>query len=680
MSVSLPSREIFVVDVPEITDFKAEFNYNFWTPDESVSETGGTSTKFLNRQTDEIDASFIQYAVTRAPRYVTFSFKVPRLSPPGNFVSDSTFKNNMFSSRQQYGSLIRDNIKRVVTEDRFSSEGFAAVSFSDGDMDEKVFKLVSGSYSSYSFDDPDHVSNLSTAKMAARLQTNTSNQIKPHFLFKSLSQPSKASGTRFFTKSKGSTSQGKRIVNAHFRKLSDVVVNAQINTKMFHDLTDRSIRDPDSQYDVDLHTLHKESKKLKLRAIQRVSPGLSEADFKTFVPFVDIRSRRSPTLNESRGPEIVGYIIDKVEIGPNRKPIEKDPIILDNPLVNFTADFQVKYNTTYVYTIRTVALFNLPAIDDDTDDVATLKVLISSRPSKKIYIRTVESVAPPPPTDVQFTWNYERINPTTAQFDPQTGEPYEGTGVAGSLMVHWTFPTNSQRDVKKFQVFRRRSVDEAFELIKMYNFDDSELRLPDLERPRKDLVEYLESACTHFYDDEFHAGNHNYHDPSADQHGGNTSHAWSSTYIYAVACVDAHGLTSNYSAQFEVWFDPFLNRLQKKLISHAGAPKPYPNLYLEADTFVDTIKVGGASSKRLKVYFNPEFYKIADEKGNVVDAFVSKQDRGKYVMQFINTDNQKSATTSITIDDRLKAQPRRLAFPSVKFGPKIARVGKLRTF
>lgn len=681
MSVSLPSKEIYVVDVPEVREFTAEFNYNFWVPDESVSETGGMSTKFLDRQTDEIDSSFIQYAVTRAPRYVTLSFKIPRLSPPGNFVSDYVFRNNIFSSKAQNGSLISDNIRKVVTEDHFSTEGFAAVTFSDGDIDEKVYELVSGSSTMHSIDDPDHDDNVSTNKTASRFQALMPKQIKPHFLFRSLSQPAKTTGTRFFSKALGSTSQGKRVFSQYFKRLKEVVANAQISNKVFHDLTDRTMRDPSSPYTSDLHSIHKSSKKLKVKAIQSLQSKISENDFKAFVPFIEVKSRKIPTFHDLRGPEIVGYIIDKVEITADRKTTEKNPIIIDNPLVGFTADFEVKYNTTYVYSARSVSQFHIPAIDDDSGEVAMLKVLISSRPSAKVYVKTIETIAPPPPVDVQFTWNYERINPSTAQFDPQTGEPYEGTGNAGSLMVHWAFPPNSQRDVKKFQVFRRRTTDEAFELLKMYDFDDSVIRLPNNERPKRDLVEFLESPCTYFYDDEFHAGNHNYHDPAADQHGGNTSHAWSSTFIYAIACVDAHGMTSNYSAQFEVWFDPFLNKLQKKLISHSGAPKPYPNLYLEADTFVDTIKVSGPSSKRMKVYFNPEFYRIYDERDNVVNAFTSLQEKGKYVVQFINTDNQKSAAVDITINDQVKIASKKLAFPEVRFGikrrPKIA---KLRSF
>ena len=148
------------------------------------------------------------------------------------------------------------------------------------------------------------------------------------------------------------------------------------------------------------------------------------------------------------------------------------------------------------------------------------------------------------------------------------------------------------------------------------------------------------------------------------------NHPGSSTYIYAIAAIDAHGYTSGFSAQYEVWFDEFKNQLQKKLISHAGAPKPYPNLYLEADTFVDTMHVEGPSSKKLTLIFNPEFYHVYDDQERMQQVLATKQTAGSYKLQFINTDNQKSAVCEIKIDDRMRAASKTLAFPSVRFGSK----------
>lgn len=647
MSISLPSREVYVADVPEIKRLVATFQYNFFTPDESVSETGGTPSQFLSRPSVEVDGDFIQYATTRAPRYVVFSFKLPRLVDPGNQTTDLAHRNRVFHSNAQNGSLIADNIDKVVTEDQFASSHYVGVTFHDGEIDDKMHYMVSGSYALHTTaQHNDH--HVSPYKAAHKLHSLTPKYIKPHFLFRAMTHPARAHGTRFFSNS------GQRIFDSYMERLKNVTTGAQINSKLFHDITNRSIRDPHSPYTTDMHSIHKFSKKLKTHIMQRATPSVAEADFKTFVPFIDLKVRHTAHHHDQHGAEIVGYIIDKAELTPGGNAKPHPPIILDNPHVNFTADFQVKYNATYLYGIRTVALFTVPGIDDDTGHVAMLKVLISSRPTQ-VMVKTTELVAPPVPTDLNFTWDYSRVNPTTAQHDHETGKPIPGTGVPGSLLIHWTFPPNSQRDIKKFQVFRRHDINHPFELIKMYDFDDSAVKFPDGEDPDKRYVEHLTSPATFFYDDDFRL---------------NQSRPGSSHYIYAIAAIDAHGMTSNLSSQYEVSFDQFENRLKKRLISHAGSPKPYPNLYLAADLFVDTMRVSGPHSKQMTVIFNPEYYYLYDNNERLIRTLATRQTGGRYRLQFINIDNQKSVSMDIIINDMIRAAVKRLAFPEIRFGVK----------
>jgi hypothetical protein len=646
MSHSLPSREVYAVDVPEVKNFHGEFHYNFFVPDESVSETGGVPSQILERPAGEVDASFIQYSVTRAPRFVRFTFSLPRLVDPGKRVTDHHARNLVFDSGAQNGSLIHDNLDKVITEDHFASDDYVAVNFHDGELDDKIHYLVSSSYEQHTMDHPtDH--HVGHYKAATRFHAVLPKHIKPHFVFRHMTHPTRATGTRFFTKG------NQRIFNQYFRRLHRVLVNAQINGKLFHDITNRSIKDPNFPFAADMENMHAYTKKVQHKVQHRFNNTVHERDFKTFVPFIDVTVRRTTHHHDQRGAEIVGYIIDKAEINPDGSTRALPPVIVDNPKTHLTADYHVKYGHRYVYSIRTVAQFKMPAIDDDTGDVAMLKILVSSKPSTKIYVQCIEAVAPPAPSDLNFTWNYERINPTTADHDPITGRPEEGTGEPGSLLVHWTFPPNSQRDIKKFQVFRRRDTNHPFELIKMYDFDDSVVKYPNAEQPHPALVEHLRSPCTFFYDDEFVGAKHH-----------NEAHS----VIYAIAAIDAHGFTSSFSAQFAVWFDPFKNQLQKKLISHAGAPKPYPNLYLEADTFVDTIRVAGPNAKTMRVYFNPEYYHLYDDNGRLIRVLATKQTGGQYKLQFINLDNQKSAVINININDRIRAASKTIKFPDIRFG------------
>lgn len=649
MSVSLPSLEVYTIDVPEIKEFSAEFKYNFFVPNESTSETGGIPTTALERSASEIDTSFIDFVATRVPRLVTFSFRSPRLSDPGRRVTDLQVRNAIFDPPIQNGSLIRDNLDKVVTEDHFALDNFVAVTFHDGEIDDKIYRLASGSFVQLS-QDVDVETNNSPMQNAMRLHALTPKQVKPHFAFRALGNMSRTSGTRFFN------TAGSRVYSHYFERLRDVVIGMQFNSKLFYGTVSRAVRDPHHPFATDMKNLHSFSKKLHSSARQRFNPQISESDYKTFIPYIDLKVGRTAHHQDRTGPVIVGYIIDKVEIAPDGSTTHHTPLVIDNPKVNFTADLRVRYGASYVYSIRTIALFTLPAIDDDTGEIAMVKALISSKPSKKIYIRTEELVAPPPPSDLNFTWDYERVNPETAEHDSLTGEPLNGTGVPGSLMVHWTFPPNSQRDIKKFQVFRRKNVDDPFELLQVYDFDDSELRSQDRENPDNRLVQVLNSPCTFYYDDDFTAD---------------------ARYIYTVVSIDAHGLTSNYGSQFEVWFDRFKNKLEKKLVSHSGAPKPYPNLYLEADTFVDTVRVSGNDAKRVKLYFNPEFYHLYDDNNRFIKVLSTKQTGGSYKLQFINLDNQKTAMVDVLIDDQIKAASRTLNFPNARVGKKRSQLKKL---
>ena len=74
MSTSLPSKEIFAVDVPEVKNFQLQFKYNFFVPDEKVREVSGIPANLLRKSTGEIEADQIKHLETRVPRHVIFNW------------------------------------------------------------------------------------------------------------------------------------------------------------------------------------------------------------------------------------------------------------------------------------------------------------------------------------------------------------------------------------------------------------------------------------------------------------------------------------------------------------------------------------------------------------------------------------------------------------------------------
>jgi hypothetical protein len=128
--------------------------------------------------------------------------------------------------------------------------------------------------------------------------------------------------------------------------------------------------------------------------------------------------------------------------------------------------------------------------------------------------------------------------------------------------------------------------------------------------------------------------------------------------IYSLCSIDAHDFSSNYSAQFVVWFDETKNRIMKRMISPSGAPKPYPNFYLvenaipavgDTNLTVDCMKASNHYSA--KVFFDPEYLSIRDENDEDLGLWTTRQEGGSYKLQIINVDRQKSKVFDIEIDD-----------------------------
>jgi hypothetical protein len=57
MSVSLPSKEVIIIDVPEIRNFHAKFQYNFHVPEEGIDKYDNSAYRFVvKKPTDQFDA------------------------------------------------------------------------------------------------------------------------------------------------------------------------------------------------------------------------------------------------------------------------------------------------------------------------------------------------------------------------------------------------------------------------------------------------------------------------------------------------------------------------------------------------------------------------------------------------------------------------------------------------
>jgi hypothetical protein len=315
-------------------------------------------------------------------------------------------------------------------------------------------------------------------------------------------------------------------------------------------------------------------------------------------------SGRDETQTDTK---LVAFQIEKTEIfsnGTNETTIS----FVDARARSFD-DELIRYGSKYSYSVKAIYKVGiLVAQPFDSEIPQSIKVLIASEKSNVAVTRTVEKVPPPYPVDVNFRFDYQR----------------------SEMSVRWEFPVNRSQDVTRFQVFRRQSSNEPFLLLKEIDFDESALKIQRPDEPLPVNVRKINVPIRSYIDKDF---------------------GRSSTYIYAICCVDAHGYVSNYSAQYEVSFDTRERRLRVRCVSSGGAPRPYPNLYFNTrqPLVADTITRGKVSS--LNFVFDPEYLVVNDRDGNSLSLIRYTGESAKYYMNVIDTNRAEQISVPIEISN-----------------------------
>ena len=594
-SYSYPSSLVSFVDVPEVSRVKAKFYYNFFEPDESSSDQYDPMARKILRRTGQnlissrrMSPAAKQELERKVPRYVALTWRPLKVNVPG--VEES--------GRIRF-LRIRDNLDELQDESSISNNHFTGLSIQDSGLDDKLSPFLNMTLNLTEENNPS-----SPTDRAKEINARTSPEVDPKFLANATnSQPT---GASFVDDEKREDLLRKKSPNA-----KDIVLNIQLNNKFADVLVDTAISDSASIYADEMADLDQLSEAIVQEALTGVKPNEIDPDeYDLIAEPVRVRLIDSGAADTSS--RIVGYIIEKYVVNEETYELEKvKDIIIENPISTRMIDTEVMYGKTYVYQIRTVAQVDFQASSEDESDILSSTMLIKSKPSGRALVECIETVPPTEPADFKPVWNF----------------------TSNTLNLMWNFPINPQRDIKKFQVFRRKTIYEPFELIAQLDFDDSTIRQPDRENIDENRIIYIKSPALLFKDRDFEM---------------------SSKYIYAICSLDARNYTSNYSNQFEVSFDTPNNRLVVKEISPSGAPKQYPNLYLKQDLFVDTIRDSGHS--RVSVYFDPEYLKITDKEGNSLDLLRTTKESpneksGKYQLQFINVDQQKEKKITIEIND-----------------------------
>ena len=597
-----PSKPVTQINIPEPSSVEANFEYVYFMQDEKENQSENQISAVINQITED-ELAFLS-TTDRIPRFVKVTFTPPEFDTLTAQTS-SPYMDSIFSSTK-----VSEHAHNLMFEQAMSNAIFSSVSMMDTGIDTTFYTALSSSavFSGFTGDIADQLSN-SVSSVNGSVRTILKNP--------------QAMGITF---SESDTRES--VVLDPLSSVRNLQFNFTVNNLVFGNLINGSTGDSTNAYGDEIAGILTTAVKVQQHAAKAGdSTHVDESDFEPLVTPIsqeivtlpgNASDDRTKLQSMNEGSVLVGFYVEKFEIEQDGNLKRMKGIPIDSPNITSFIDPVVRYGGAYLYKVHAVSLSRVEVIRIDAsggtgDQVVMANVLIASEGANATAICT-ESVPPPPPTDIRFKYDFGNDN----------------------LIIFWEFPINSQRDIKRFQIFKRTSVSQPFTILREYNFDNSTVITPPLERVPPTIVTEMTYPKKSFTDTQF---------------------TKDSTAIYTLASVDAHGLSSGYSLQFSVSFDRFKNKLNVETISRSGAPKPYPNIYMSGDVFVDTMKDSGHT--RIKLYFDPEFSMVTQETSAGDTTIVHQLPPGgsstgetpSYKLQIINTDLQQSRIVDIHLAD-----------------------------
>jgi len=564
MKPTYASRPINTVDMPVPVKPHLKFHYNFFESNERVNDTPPKLSKPLTALTP-------RELARKIPRYVAINW--------GKVHFDQK-RSVEITSQPQFLDLNKD----IITDESKILTDTSMLYFQDFDYLNRIGERFEASARMRG------VLSGSSTDIAAKLNAVTSKDSDGDVIQRYLSIASQ--------------NRSLFISDDMLIEPADASAADQLAIIIDSDYASNASRDASSSPVISsAAVIRQNSKMMTKRSKKRSSKMPSEEELELELDSIeDVPISANPGASKVQH---LGYIIDRYEIGTGDAIKKAKSIYISSPNIGSYLDASIKYGIQYVYNIRTVAAFFVTTVRD-SGDLQTSRFLVASRPSTFSSVLTEEYIPPPPPSDINFYWDYQRA----------------------SLQVNWAFPTNPQLDIKKWQIFRRRNISEPFSLIAQLDFDDSVIKTPPKEAVDSSLIKMFKSSITFFIDPTFEKD---------------------SDFIYAVCAGDAHGMTSNYSAQFRVVFDRIKNKLKKTMISPSGAAKQYPNTYLKAELSLDSVK--SANSEKMRIYFDPEYLRVNNRAGRDLQLLKPDTRGGVYRFMLLNTDRQIQANVDVSIKD-----------------------------
>jgi len=321
---------------------------------------------------------------------------------------------------------------------------------------------------------------------------------------------------------------------------------------------------------------------------------------------------------------IVGYIVKRRTNITGTSKYSERIFYLNGSRIDSFIDTEILYGKTYFYEVAAVfrLKYSYPIFHGlDSGRFATDTFLVRSDYSPPEKVKCIEKVPPKAPAVTFYNFDF---------------------GKDEGLLIDWRIPGSKQRDIKYFQVFRRKTIHDPFTCIALLDFDDSEVRTVPIEMVRSDATYKTNYARAFFKDYEF----------------GRTS-----KYIYSIATVDAHGLSSPYGPQSLIYFDVDSNSLVVRRVSRSGAPKQYPNFFIDPE-MDDNVTVNNltqdvmlsSNKRKIRIYLDADCRYLSSQQSGNEEMIKLSTANSFYKFHMINIDRQKSADYEIRFEDNRREQ------------------------
>lgn len=567
-SVSIP---FYYVRLPDGENIEAKFVYNYYTRDEGISEAAFTTLDGIDADSDQYQFVAENWEEGVYPRQVEIVFKSP----------------NEFPSLRLDTGLLATAVEeqKVVFEDAPFENGFSSILIHDTSVDEKIYGST-------------RISTPETSTLSSGISQDFLNI-----------QRLQSAGLRF---SRAQTRS--QIDELYDNDVKTANLGISLNNLFVADVLSTATRWQSSAFADEFAAALVESENVQSEERESITNPFSitenEIDIEIDSLFSTFTSAdvSSGSFEGEIGSFKVGYIIEKYGEQLDGTTLRYPDIVIEDPDQSSYLDPNVRYGATYKYKIRTIYVTTIIGVDEsETSSTEGFDISIVLFGSEGAFttIQCIESIPPSPPVNISFQQTLD------------------------GLYIRWNFPVNSQKDIKRFQVFRREDLSSPFELLKEINFDQTILPYTSGETVPQDKTQSEAGPVKHYLDTEFVE--------------------IESDYIYALCCIDAHGYSSSYSEQFRVRFDKITGKILITRVSTAGAPKPYPNVNVEGDFFADLIKDSGHS--RIRVYFDPEYLDVTRD-GNSL-SLISTTDYSdvNYKLSLTEINLGQNQTVDISIGD-----------------------------